>query len=75
LFSKELKILRLIYDKNFQLITPGIRLEEKTKNDQKRVMTPKEAISSGASKLVIGRPIIQSENPTQVFVDICGSII
>ena len=71
---RELKTLRLTYDENFQLITPGIRLEEKTKHDQKRVMTPKKAILSGASKLVIGRSITQSENPTRVFLDICKSI-
>ena len=71
---KELKTLRLTYDNNFQLITPGIRLEETTRHDQKRVMTPKKAILNGASKLVIGRSIIQSENPTKVFLDICESI-
>ena len=71
---RELKTLRLTYDENFQLITPGIRLEEKTKHDQKRVMTPKKAILSGASKLVIGRSITQSENPARVFLDICKNI-
>tara|TARA_B100000609_G_scaffold128578_1_gene102426 strand:+ start:196 stop:915 length:720 start_codon:yes stop_codon:yes gene_type:complete len=70
----ELKTLRLTYDNNFQLITPGIRLEEKTKQDQERVMTPKKAIFYGASKLVIGRSITQSENPKRVFLDICESI-
>ena len=70
----ELKTLRLTYDNNFQLITPGIRLEEKNKHDQKRVMTPNKAILSGASKLVIGRSITQSENPCRVFLDICESI-
>jgi len=70
----ELKTLRLTYDNNFQLITPGIRLEEKTKHDQKRVMTPKQAIFYGASKLVIGRSITQSENPKRVFLEICESI-
>ena len=70
----ELKKLRLTYDNNFQLITPGIRLEEKNKHDQKRVMTPNKAILSGASKLVIGRSITQSENPSKVFLDICKSI-
>ena len=71
---KELKTLRLTFDNNFQLITPGIRLEETTNHDQKRVMTPKKAILSGASKLVIGRSITQSGNPTRVFLDICESI-
>ncbi len=71
---QELKKLRLTYDNNFQLITPGIRLEEKNKHDQKRVMTPNKAIQSGASKLVIGRSITQSKNPNRVFLDICKSI-
>ena len=70
----ELKTLRLTYDNNFQLITPGIRLEEKNLHDQKRVMTPHKAILSGASKLVIGRSITQSENPNRVFLDICRSL-
>ena len=42
-------------------ITPGIRLED-SNDDQKRVMTPKEAIDLGADYLVIGRPITSSEN-------------
>ena len=42
-------------------ITPGIRLEN-SNDDQKRVMTPKEAIDLGANYLVIGRPITSSEN-------------
>ena len=71
---KELKTLRLTYNKNFQLVTPGIRLKETTKHDQNRVMTPKEAILNGASKLVIGRTITQSDNPIRVFLDICESI-
>ena len=71
---RELRTLRLTYDENFKLITPGIRLEETVKHDQKRVMTPKKAILSGASKLVIGRSITQSENPARVFWDICKSI-
>ena len=71
---RELKKLRLTYDNNFQLITPGIRFEENTNNDQKRVMTPNKAILSGASKLVIGRSITLSENPIRAFLDICKSI-
>ena len=42
-------------------ITPGIRLDE-SNDDQKRVMTPKEAINLGADYLVIGRPITSSNN-------------
>ena len=70
----ELKNLRLVYKNNFELITPGIRLDDKTKHDQKRVMTPQKAILNGASKLVIGRSITQSKNPNRVFLDICESL-
>ena len=42
-------------------ITPGIRLKD-SNDDQKRVMTPKEAIDLGADFLVIGRPITEAEN-------------
>ncbi|MDG7056432.1 MAG: orotidine-5'-phosphate decarboxylase [Wolbachia endosymbiont of Meromenopon meropis] len=48
--------------KNFTIITPGIRLYHKC-DDQKRTATPKEAISSGADYIVIGRPITKSKNP------------
>ena len=70
----ELETLRLTYNNKFQLITPGIRLDAKNQHDQKRVMTPTKAILSGATQLVIGRSITQSENPKRVFLDICESI-
>ena len=72
---KELKKLRFAYNNDFYLITPGIRLEDKIKHDQKRVMTPAKAILSGASKLVIGRSITQSENPKKAFLEICETIL
>ena len=70
----ELETLRLTYNNKFQLITPGIRLDAKNQHDQKRVMTPTKAILSGATQLVIGRSITQSENPNRAFLDICKSI-
>ena len=47
----------------FEIITPGIRLSGSAIGDQKRVMTPAEAIRAGADRLVIGRPIIAAEDP------------
>lgn len=64
-------------------VTPGIRLStqqsatDKTilneNHDQKRVMTPKQAIKAGASALVIGRAILQSHNPRETILNILDS--
>ena len=52
--AQEVKIVRKVFKK--EIITPGIRFASNT-DDQKRVMTPKEAFKAGATSLVIGRPI------------------
>ena len=54
-------------------ITPGIRLQD-SNDDQKRVMTPKEAINLGADYLVIGRPITQSDDIQGTLEDIFNKI-
>ena len=59
--------------KSLLSITPGIRLQD-SNDDQKRVMTPKEAINHGADYLVIGRPITASENIRKALVEIYSSI-
>lgn len=59
-------------------VTPGIRLgigeSQIGQDDQKRIMTPVEAIKSGASGLVIGRPILQAQNPREKILEILKSI-
>ena len=54
-------------------ITPGIRLQD-SNDDQKRVMTPKEAINQGADFLVIGRPITEAENIGEALDEIFQNI-
>jgi len=54
-------------------ITPGIRLQD-SNDDQKRVMTPKEAIDLGADYLVIGRPITESDDISESLDEIYSSI-
>ena len=71
----EVKSLRNKYDDNFKLITPGIRFLIDDINDQSRVMSPVDAISNGASKIVVGRAITKSNNPNKIFSEICNSII
>jgi len=59
--------LRNSYDDDFILVTPGIRHNLVTTNDQKRIMTPSQAIFSGSNYLVIGRPITQASNPVSAL--------
>ncbi len=59
----EIEKLRQTFGKNFLLVIPGIRPSSGKKDEQKRVLTPKEAIQKGADFLVIGRPITKAKNP------------
>ncbi len=59
----EIKALRRTMPKSFSLVTPGIRPAGAATQDQKRVMTPAEAVERGADYLVIGRPITRAEDP------------
>jgi len=68
---QEIEYIRKEVGKNFIIVTPGIRIDNKVKkDDQKRVETPKKAIDLGANYLVIGRPITESKNPLKVLKEI-----
>jgi orotidine-5'-phosphate decarboxylase len=66
----ETPLLRQQLNSDFCLVTPGIRPEDASKDDQTRVVTPKQALKNGSSYLVIGRPITQSSNPQQTLENI-----
>jgi orotidine-5'-phosphate decarboxylase len=72
--AQEAQLLRQLMGERFALVTPGIRPAGSDKGDQKRIMTPKLAIDSGASYLVIGRPITQAQNPLAVIKQITEEI-
>jgi orotidine-5'-phosphate decarboxylase len=59
----EITALRQILPAHVQLVTPGIRTGAEKADDQKRTLTPREAMDAGANWLVIGRPIYAAENP------------
>ncbi|MDG1707513.1 MAG: orotidine-5'-phosphate decarboxylase [Emcibacteraceae bacterium] len=61
----EIKLIKESCGQDFKLVVPGIRPADCAKGDQKRTMTPKEAVELGADYLVIGRPITKSESPAQ----------
>ena len=54
--------IREICGEDFVIVTPGVRPEWSAKNDQKRILTPKQAIMNGADYIVVGRPITQAKN-------------
>ncbi len=59
---------------DFLLVTPGVRPATASLDDQKRVMTPADAMAAGASYLVIGRPVTGAEDPLKALEDINASI-
>jgi orotidine-5'-phosphate decarboxylase len=61
--AEEAATVRGIVGPGMAVVTPGIRPAGSDKGDQKRVMTPFDAIVAGASHLVVGRPIVQAEDP------------
>ncbi len=66
--------LDLIPQKDFFKVVPGIRLSsDESVHDQKRVMTPKQAIKAGAQAIVVGRPILNSANPRETVLEILES--
>jgi orotidine-5'-phosphate decarboxylase len=71
---QEVNQLREICDPDFLLICPGVRPSWSITGDQRRVMTPAEAIAAGADYLVIGRPITAAPSPQDAWEKICQEI-
>tara|TARA_Y100000813_G_scaffold181068_1_gene149860 strand:- start:51 stop:788 length:738 start_codon:yes stop_codon:yes gene_type:complete len=72
--AHEIKVIRSVCGPDFKLVVPGIRPEWSVKGDQKRVVTPRDAVSLGADYLVIGRPITQSDDPIAAAGRIAGEL-
>ena len=70
----EIKILRAEFGDKIRIVVPGIRPAGSEAGDQKRVMTPREALGAGADYLVIGRPIIADRNPREAVAKILDEI-
>jgi orotidine-5'-phosphate decarboxylase len=65
--SRETTVLREQLDAGFRLVTPGIRPAGSQTDDQRRVMTPVDAIKNGSDYLVIGRPVTRADDPVGVL--------
>ena len=66
----EAKLLRAQFGDKIKIVTPGVRPSWSEAGDQKRFMTPRQAIDAGADYLVIGRPITAHSNPREAIVKI-----
>ncbi|MGB7564480.1 MAG: orotidine 5'-phosphate decarboxylase / HUMPS family protein, partial [Prochlorococcaceae cyanobacterium] len=66
--------LRAAHPQPFTLVTPGIRPAGSIRGDQARVMTPRQALAAGASRLVIGRPISAASDPAAAFAACCREL-
>lgn len=71
---QEVEQLRQICGHDFLLICPGVRPKWSVTGDQRRVMTPAQAIGAGADYLVIGRPITQATDPVEAWEKIASEL-
>lgn len=72
--AQEAKVLRDRLGSDFDLVTPGIRLPEDNVGDQRRVLSPRDALDAGATYLVVGRPITGAADPAGALQHIRSSI-
>ena len=71
----EIKLVKKLSSGNLIIVTPGIRpINYSNDDDQKRFMTPNQAINLGADYLVLGRPITQASDPLSELISINSSI-
>ncbi|MBC3616048.1 orotidine-5'-phosphate decarboxylase [Vibrio metschnikovii] len=73
--AQEASALKQHLGSSFKLVTPGIRPIGADVGDQKRIMTPIQALEAGSDYLVIGRPITQANHPAQVLAEINASLM
>ena len=72
--AQEAKLLKESLGQGFKLVTPGIRLADSVADDQRRILTPADAVALGSDYLVIGRPITQSTDPLATLSEINRSL-
>jgi orotidine-5'-phosphate decarboxylase len=72
--AQEARTLKESLGEDFKLVTPGIRLANSAADDQRRIVTPADAMALGSDYLVIGRPITQSADPLATLLEINRSL-
>ena len=69
----EVKAAHRVWPKGY-FVVPGVRPTDSARGDQKRVVTPRQALDDGASMLVIGRPITQASDPDEAARAIAATL-
>lgn len=72
--AREAKALRSALGNELLLVTPGIRPADAVADDQKRIVTPLQALENGSSYLVIGRPITKAQAPAEALAQILAEL-
>jgi orotidine-5'-phosphate decarboxylase len=72
--SQEVSVLRDELGEDFKFVTPGIRPAFASNDDQKRIMTPQEALEAGSDYLVIGRPITKASDPMDALSKVLAEV-
>ncbi|MCK5553048.1 MAG: orotidine 5'-phosphate decarboxylase, partial [Deltaproteobacteria bacterium] len=71
---REIRLIRDHCGSNFLIVTPGVRPASVAKDDQKRTLTPGEAVRTGADYIVVGRPIREADDPVRAADEIVKEI-
>ena len=69
----EVKLVKNMHGNSLKVITPGIRLENSSNDDQSRFLSPKEAFNMGSDYIVMGRPLIKSSDPNNIIKKIINN--
>lgn len=72
--AQEAVRFKQVFGQEFKLVTPGIRPQGSEAGDQRRIMTPEQALAAGVDYMVIGRPVTQSVDPAQTLKAINASL-
>ena len=72
--AREARALRGALGEDFLLVTPGIRPADSAADDQKRIVTPAQALENGSSYLVIGRPLTRADEPSAALDAILATL-
>ncbi len=71
---QEVAPIRIACGRRFVIVSPGVRPQRGKRNDQRRVMTPEEAIRAGVDYIVVGRPIMEAKDPLSAVREIISEM-